>query len=261
MSEEKPKKKRRVLKIVILLVVVLGVIGLFMDTDERAPRSTGSTTAAVSALEQANEAYDNDEYERATELYSEVIDRNTRDGIVWYRYAYAKQQAHNEADLDAYLRAWQLLRSQDPDHAYFARAKQRVMDNIRSYRVEVRQDVIVRLESIQFTDRLGGGFMNLQADPGTTYVLYIVSMENNSGNVIGLMTAPVPQLHDFDGNQQREDFEARVYAAATLEGIATGALNPGVRSRFFKIYKVSQDRLAQGGWYLRFADGTELPIN
>lgn len=261
MSEAKPKKKRRVLKIVILLVVVLGVIGQFVDTDEDGSRSTASTTATESTLEQANEAYDNDEYERATELYGEVINRSTRDGVVWYRYAYAKQQAHDETDLDAYLRAWQLLRSQDPDHAYFAYAKQRVMDNIRSYRVEVRQDVIVQLESIQFSDFLGGGFMNLQADPGTTFVLYIVSMENDSGNVIGLMTAPVPQLHDYDGNQQREDFEARVYATSTLEGIATGALNPGVRSRFFKIYKVSQDRLAQGGWSLRFADGTELPIN
>ena len=261
MSEAKPKKKRRVLKIVILLVVVLGVIGQFIDTDEEGSRSTGSTTATASALEQANEAYENDEYKRASELYSEVINRNTRDGVVWYRYADAKQQAHDETDLDTYLRAWQLLRSQDPDHAYFARAKQRVMDNIRSYRVEVRQDVIVQLESIRFTDRLEGGFRNLQADPGTTFVLYIVSMENESGNVIGLMTAPVPHLHDYDGNQQREDFESRVYAAATLDGIATGALNPGVRSRFFRIYKVSKDRLAQGGWYLRYADGTELPIN
>lgn len=261
MSETKPKKKRRVLKVIIILFVALGIIGALIDTDETEPRSTGSTTATTSVLEQAHQAYENQEYEQASELFSEVIKRNPRDGITWFRYADAKQQAFSETDLDAHLRAWELLRRQDPDHPHFKSAKQRVMDNIRSYRIEVREDVIVQLESIRFTNRLEGGFMNLQADEGTTFVLYIVSMENNSGNVIGLMTAPVPLLHDFDGNQQREDFEARVYTATTLDGIATGALNPGVRSRFFRIYKVSQDRLSQGGWYLRFADGTALPIN
>jgi hypothetical protein len=86
-SEAKPKKKRRVLKIIILLIVVLGGIGQFIDTNEGGSRSTGSTTATPSALEQANEAYENDEYQRASELYNEVINRNTRDGVVWYRYA------------------------------------------------------------------------------------------------------------------------------------------------------------------------------
>ncbi len=73
--------------IVSLLIVVLGGIGQFIDTNEEGLRSTGSTTATPSALEQANEAYENDEYQRASELYNEVINRNTRDGVVWYRYA------------------------------------------------------------------------------------------------------------------------------------------------------------------------------
>lgn len=50
-------------------------------------------------------------------------------------------------------------------------------------------------------------------------------------------------------------------AAATLDGLATGSLNPGVRGRYFRVYRVSQDRLARAGWFLRFADRTELPVN
>ena len=75
-----------------------------------------------------------------------------------------------------------------------------------------------------------------------------------------MMMERAARLHRQQHKGQREDFEARVYAAATLDDLTTGALNPGVRSGFYKVYRVSQERLAQGGWYIRFANGTELPI-
>lgn len=184
---------------------------MLMDDDETA-RGPAQTAAHASALEDANAAFNSGDYETATELFTDAVDRNARDGVTWYRYAYAKERAHNETDIHAYHRAWDLLRRQDSESDEFARAKQQVMAAIRDYSVEVRRDVHARVESIQFTNTLTGGFQDLRA-------------------------------------------------AATLDGLATGSLNPGVSGRYYRVYRVSQDRLANGGWYLSFADGTDLPIN
>ena len=260
MGKEVRSRMRRSLGVIVIAIAGLGIFGLMMEQTD-APRSAGQTSAHAAALDAANTAFSEGDFATVVELLSDVVSRNTRDGLTWYRYAYAKEQAHNETDIHAYHRAWNLLRGQAPESDEFARAKQRVMASIRDYAIEVRTDVFASVESIQFTNTLSGGFRDLRADSGTTFVVYTVVIENESSGTIGHLTAPVPTLYDFDGNSQREDVEARVYLAATLDGLATGSLNPGVRGRYFRVYRVSQDRLARGGWFLRFADRTELPVN
>ncbi len=191
MSKATRKRSRRGLGIIILLVIILGTFGMLMD-DDGTGRSPSPSAAQASALDEANDAYESGDYETAAELYGSIVGPRTRDGIAWYRYADAKRRAHNETDIQAYLRAWELLRTQDAEHPYFEDAKRQVMSNIRAYTVEARRDVDVQLESIRFTNTLSGGFVDLEADPGTTFVLYTVTMENNSNSAVGLMTAPVP---------------------------------------------------------------------
>ena len=105
----------------------------------------------------AAQAYESEGYETAAELYGSIVGPRT----------------------------------QDAEHPYFEDAKRQVMSNIRAYTVGARRDVDVPLESIRFTNTLSGGFVDLEADPGTTFVLYTVTMENNSNSAVGLMTAPV----------------------------------------------------------------------
>lgn len=70
--------------------------------------------------QKAQIAYDKDDYPVAHEEFKNAVEAGSSDGVVWYRYAYSREQLFglNQETIAAYETALLFLRDQYPDHKY-----------------------------------------------------------------------------------------------------------------------------------------------
>ena len=75
--------------------------------------------------QKAHVAYDKDNYPEAHIQFKNAISAGSNDGIVWYRYAYSREQLFglNQETIAAYETAYGFLRVQYQNHRYVQYAR------------------------------------------------------------------------------------------------------------------------------------------
>jgi len=95
--------------------LVFSIIALFMVVISSRSLSAQSSADPIAVMGQANQAYENGQFEQAAQLYALLVGEGFEDGVLYYNLgnAYFKQEDWGRAILN-YRRAQQLL-PRDPD--------------------------------------------------------------------------------------------------------------------------------------------------
>ena len=122
-------------------------------------------------IDEANAAYDNDDYKTALPKYEELVyEKEYTDGIILYRYAYSYQQINGYAKSRArYYTALSHLQDQYPDHRYTKVIEDRLAEEerVEKAREEKAREEEARIAAQKQADRIGStvSLRELLADP------------------------------------------------------------------------------------------------
>lgn len=152
----------------LAVVIVIGAIAAGPSSDdgdaEAAQSSPEESQDTADILEAADAAYENENYDEALELYTQVTEEDDAgEGVAWYRYAYLKKE-NGEFDAEAYMRAYKFLQEQEPEHRYVGYARDSLTNN--AVELDYRQGLFEDYEEgvfVHFTGRI--------TDKGDDYLL------------------------------------------------------------------------------------------
>jgi hypothetical protein len=118
-------------KLLGFLVIVAAIVGAVMgirscnssNSDER--KSADLMKTSATQIEQANKAYDSNDYKTAFPIYEALVNKGIRDGVIEYRYAYSKEKTTG-LDIQLYQTSLDLLKKQDPQNPYVTSAQKKI---------------------------------------------------------------------------------------------------------------------------------------
>ncbi len=255
------KKKHKGCRVLFgSLALIIGVI-LVISNVMSGPSGASEITTAESSeaqnkmLEEANTAYEGEDYSKAIELYQELIDENVADGEGWYKYAYSKLQIDEIVDFEAFLQSWRRLHANDRNSQYYALSAKQIQENYDQIEVKERNHTL-KTSDINIKKSFGSGFSQVTADDGALFVTFVVSVENTSDSEIGLMSIPGVRLYDHTGNRVSRDNMNSGILNASIDNPVSGSINPGLTRNLAHVFEVAESRINQDGWYFQLGDNT-----
>lgn len=96
------------------------------------PISRADSVELESTIARALTYYEFGHHNRAAETYALAAERGMREAAHWYRYAHSRDLAEG-LDLDLYVRAYQLLLDESPNHEYLQAAEEVINEHTEEF--------------------------------------------------------------------------------------------------------------------------------
>lgn len=115
----------------------------------------------------------------------------------------------------------------------------------------------VTVSKFEEKSKVGNQYVNKQASEGGTFVAIQYTMKNISDEPVGMFDYPVIKLVDEKGTEYESDIDASTNYAIETDidnSKVLSDLNPDISITDTEVYEISQERFAQGKWFIQIDD-------
>jgi hypothetical protein len=121
----------------------------------------------------------------------------------------------------------------------------------------------ITIISIEERSQVGATYFSSKPSEGGTYIAINWKYKNISDKPIGMFSFPIISLIDGKGIKYSTDISATSSFATETDDDSKIAsdLNPGITVKDSKVFEISSELFAVGGWQLKIAENTFIKIN
>lgn len=265
-QEEKAAYNKKTRPLLIVLVIIAVIVVFYLGSRSNGETSSTSINSESSQDDTTNqellaaiEAYDKDDYKAAMPVFEKNIQLGSKDGELWYRYAFTKLKVTGKVNVMDFLQSWSYLTKTNKDSPYVGKAVNQIKNNLNYFVYELK-DTDIGINSVKASTFIGDPNFGVKASEGAIFIQIIHSIKNKSNEQISIFNIPGITLYGPENvKYERDGIKSGLYNAQ-IDNPVDGGINPGIKKNLANIFEVPASEWEKGGWYIKIDRDKAVPI-